>query len=264
MLFAYRYAFFFASHPQAHVYFCVHMRRLVKLSSGEIWILEKPGRSDPKPDRREAQIGWPPMGPENQVTIFCHWSTSPTSDLLVGESFVLRLIVLPRTEQEERQDIKAHLRKPSIFRKKLKEIGLTKQLKAIFLSACFIDQKISQSSLETWDFCEMLQTLKSAKKIIQNVNTWTKWAPFLDDFSSTFKCCQSFAAYSWSLGAGLWDWSLLLSPSSCLGLKCSKLKAFWPQRATKPVSSSFVACVWIDRAASYAVLIQYALKNELQ
>lgn len=60
--------------------------RLVKLSSGEIGILEKPGRSDPKPDRREAQIGWPQMGPENQVTIFCHWSTSRTSDLLVGES----------------------------------------------------------------------------------------------------------------------------------------------------------------------------------
>lgn len=96
----------------------LHYHRLVELSSRETGILEKPGRSDPEPDRRETQIRWSQMGPENQVIFLCHRPTSPTSGLLIGEqSFFLRLLVLPQTEQEEWQDIKAQIRKPSILSK---------------------------------------------------------------------------------------------------------------------------------------------------
>lgn len=37
----------------------------------------------------------------------------------MGESFVLRVIVLPRTERKERRDIKAQLRKPSVLEKRV-------------------------------------------------------------------------------------------------------------------------------------------------
>lgn len=53
--------------------------RLVKLPTGKTWFLEKFGGYNPEPDRREAQIRWPEMGPENPVTLQWCQVCSPTS-----------------------------------------------------------------------------------------------------------------------------------------------------------------------------------------
>lgn len=144
------------------------MFRLVELSSRETGILEKPGRSDPESDRRETQIRWPQMGPENQVIFLCHRPTSPTSDLLIGEqSFFLHLLVLPQTEQEEWQDIKAQIRKPSILSKSWEKWGWQSNWKQ-YPTPLTLKTQTSKSLLKTWDFCEMFKTLQSAKKTPQS------------------------------------------------------------------------------------------------
>lgn len=70
--------------------------RLVKLSPGEAWLLEESGGPHPEPDRREAQIRWLEMGPENPVTVLWCQRPSPTS-YLCTEVHVL-LIQLPRID----------------------------------------------------------------------------------------------------------------------------------------------------------------------